>query len=59
MTHHDTTLGTSSWVQQTSGRMTAAERRGLVAPLMLTHVRNATGRLRMAANLHAGRRAYL
>ena len=59
MTHHDTTLGTASWVQRTSGRMTPAERRGLVAPLVLTHVRNIIGRLRLGAGLHPGRHAYL
>lgn len=59
MTHDNTTVGTATWVQRTSGRLTAAERRALVAPLARTHVRNAAGRLRLAAGLHPGRRAYL
>lgn len=59
MTYDDTTVGTATWVQRTSGRLTAAERRALVAPLARTHVRNAAGRLRMAVGLHPGRRAYL
>lgn len=59
MTHDHLTVGTATWVQRTSGRLTAAERRSLVAPLARTHVRNAVGRLRLAVRLHPGRRAYL
>ncbi len=52
-------LGTVTWVQQTQGRLSPAERRSLLAPLARTHVRNAIGRLRMFVHLHPGRHAYL
>lgn len=52
-------LGTVTWVQQTLGRLSPAERRSLLAPLARTHVRNAIGRLRMFVHLHPGRHAYL
>ena len=55
----DTTVGTAPWVQRTSGRLTAAERRALLQPLARTHVRNAVGRLRLAAGLAPGRNAHL
>jgi hypothetical protein len=51
------TVGTADWVQQTSGRLTAAERRALLAPLARVHARNAVGRLRLALRLHPGRHA--
>lgn len=55
----DRTLGTASWVQRTSGRLTNADRRALLRPLASTHVANAVGRLRLGLGLHPGRRAYL
>jgi hypothetical protein len=61
--HHvdtdDTEVGTAPWVQRTSGRLTAAERRALLRPLARTHAQNAVGRLRLAFGLHPGRNAYL
>jgi hypothetical protein len=55
----DLAVGTAPWVQRTSGRLTSAERRALLAPLARTHASNAVGRLRLAAGLHPGRHAYL
>jgi hypothetical protein len=55
----DTKVGTAPWVQRTSGRLTAAERRALLRPLARTHAQNAAGRLRLAVGLHPGRNAYL
>jgi hypothetical protein len=55
----DLTVGTATWVQQTSGLLTAAERRALLGPLARTHVQNTVGRLRLAVHLHPGRNAYL
>ena len=55
----DATVGTAAWVQRTSGRLTAAERRALLRPLARTHAQNAVGRLRLAVGLHPGRHAYL
>ena len=52
-------LGTVSWVQQTSGWLTPAERRSLLRPLARSHARNAIGRLAMVVRLNSGRRAYL
>ena len=52
-------VGTATWVQHTSGRLTSAERRVLLAPLARTHASNAVGRLRLAVGLHPGRHAYL
>jgi hypothetical protein len=52
-------VGSATWVQHTSGRLTRAERRALFAPLVRTHASNAVGRLRLAAGLHPGRHAYL
>jgi len=54
-----TTVGTAAWVERTAGRLTAGERRGLLAPLARTHLRNTVGRLRLATGLHAGRTAYV
>lgn len=63
MNHHvdsdETRVGTASWVQRTSGRLTAAERRALMWPLARAHAQNAVGRLRLAVGLHQGRNAYL
>jgi hypothetical protein len=53
------TLGTATWVQQTQGRLTPAERHSLLPPLARTHVLNAIGRLRMFVHLHPGRHTYL
>ena len=55
----DTRVGTAPWVQRTSGRLTAAERRALLRPLARTHAQNAVGRLRLAVGLHPGRNAYV
>ena len=55
----DTGVGTASWVERTSGRLTAAERRALLRPLARTHAQNAVGRLRLAVGLAPGRNAYL
>jgi hypothetical protein len=55
----DTRVGTASWVQRTSGRLTPAERRALLRPLACTHVQNAVGRLRLAVGLAPGRKAHL
>ena len=52
-------VGTASWVQRTSGRLTTAERRTLLRPLARTHMQNAVGRLRLALGVHPGRRAYV
>lgn len=60
VTHDDaTTVGTPAWVERTSGRLTAGERRGLVGPLARIHLRNTVGRLRLATGLHPGRTAYV
>ncbi|MFP5282570.1 MAG: HD domain-containing protein [Actinomycetes bacterium] len=53
------TVGTASWVQRTTGRLTPAERRALLRPLARTHIQNAVGRLRLALGVHPGRHAYL
>jgi hypothetical protein len=52
-------LGTVTWVQQTSGWLTPAERRSLLRPVARSHARNAIGRLAMVMRLNSGRRAYL
>ena len=52
-------VGTASWVQRTSGRLTTAERRTLLRPLARTHLQNAVGRLRLALGVHPGRYAYV
>ena len=54
-----TTVGSAPWVERTSGRLTAAERRGLLGPLARTHLRNTVGRLRLATGMHPGRTAYV
>jgi hypothetical protein len=55
----DMTVGTATWVQRTSGRLTGPERRALLRPLARTHGINAVGRIRLGLGLHPGRRAYL
>ena len=50
-------LGSYGWTATSGGRLTAAERRSLLAPLARTHLVNAAGRLAMAARVHPGRRA--
>jgi hypothetical protein len=58
--HDDgTNVGTAAWVERTSGRLTAGERRGLLGPLARTHLHNTVGRLRLAIGLHPGRTAYI
>jgi hypothetical protein len=56
---NDARVGTAPWVQRTSGRLTAAERRALLRPLARTHAQNAVGRLRLAVGLYPGRNAYV
>jgi hypothetical protein len=51
--------GTSAWVQDTRGWLTAAERRELLGPLAAAHLRNLVGRTRLAMHLHPGRHAYV
>ena len=55
----DLAVGTASWLQRTSGRLTTAERRALLRPLARTHLQNAVGRTRLALGVHPGRHAYL
>ena len=55
----DMRVGTAPWVRRTSGRLTSAERRALLAALARTHAQNGWGRLRLAVGLHPGRHAYL
>ena len=52
-------VGTSSWVQDTRGWLSASERRGLLGPLAAAHLRNVVGRTRLALHLHPGRHAYV
>ena len=52
-------LGTVAWVQQTSGWLTAADRRVMVSRLARIQVRNVVGRVAMATHLHSGRHAYV
>src|SRR4051812_44157663 len=47
-------VGTASWVQRTSGRLTTAERRALLRPLARTHLSNAAGRIRLALGAQPG-----
>lgn len=53
------TVGTATWVQRTSGRLTGAERRALLRSLARIHLANTAGRLRLAVGLHPGRNAYV
>lgn len=55
----DRRIGTAPWVERTSGRLTAAERRALLRPLARTHAQNAVGRLRLAVGLYPGRNAHV
>jgi HD domain len=55
----DVALGTATWVQRTSGRLTPAERRALLQPVARTHAVNAVGRIRLGLGVHPGRRAYV
>ncbi|WP_148575376.1 HD domain-containing protein [Nocardioides caldifontis] len=59
MKDDDVTIGSAAWVQRSSGRLTPAERRGLMLPLARTHLTNAAGRFRLAVGLHSGRHAHL
>ncbi|HEX7189062.1 MAG TPA: HD domain-containing protein [Actinomycetes bacterium] len=56
MTPAPTDLGTHAWVERTGGRLTAAERRGLLRPLVRAHLTNAAGRLAMLLRVNSGRR---
>jgi HD domain len=55
----DLKVGTATWVQQTSGWLTPADRRALLLPLARGHLSNAVGRLRLLLRLHPGRNAYV
>jgi HD domain len=61
--HHidtqDSRVGTAPWVERTCGRLTAAERRALLRPLVRSLTQNAVGRLRLAVGMHPGRSAYV
>jgi HD domain len=59
MTRASTDLGTHAWVERTGGRLTTAERRSLLRPLVRTHVTNAAGRLSMLLRVNSGRRAVI
>jgi len=48
-------LGTHTWVEQSGGLLTAAERRSLLRPLARTHATNAVGRLSMLLRVNSGR----
>lgn len=54
-----TDLGTVTWVQQTSGWLSAAERRSLLWPLARTHAGNTVGRFSTLVRLNSGRRAFI
>lgn len=57
MTASTSRLGTIAWSDRTSGQLTGAEARQLLAPLARAHAVNAVGRTAMALRLHSGRRA--
>ncbi|WP_256796267.1 HD domain-containing protein [Terrabacter sp. Ter38] len=54
-----TTVGTIDWSRRTGGRLERQQRRALVADLARVHLTNAVGRLRLAADVHPGRTAYV
>jgi hypothetical protein len=53
------TLGSATWVEQTSGWLTAADRRALLPPLVGTHARMAAGRIGLLLRLDSGRHAWI
>jgi HD domain len=57
MTGSASRVGTHDWTVRTGGQLTAAEVRGLLAPIARTQALNAVGRFAMAFGLHSGRRA--
>jgi len=57
MTDTSPRLGTLSWVTSTGGRLTAADRRGLLRPIAVAHAANLAGRAAMLLHLNSGRRA--
>jgi hypothetical protein len=57
--HPEPALGSATWVRETAGWLTPAERRSLVGPLVRAQVENVTGRLRLGLRLHPGRRAFV
>ena len=59
MTTPRTDLGTVTWVQQTSGWLSNAERRSLLWPLASTLAHIGAGRLSAALRVNSGRRAHL
>jgi hypothetical protein len=54
-----TDLGTVTWVQDTSGWLSSAERRPLLWPLARTLAQMGAGRLSSALRVNSGRRAHL
>lgn len=59
MTANTTRVGTMAWSNRTSGQLSGAETRQLLAPLARAHTINAVGRTAMALRMHSGRRAQL
>ena len=57
MTANSMNVGTLAWSHRTSGQLSSAETRHLLAPLARAHVSNAVGRTAMALRVHSGRRA--
>jgi hypothetical protein len=53
--HRADRIGSHPWALCTNGRLTGAEKRQLVFPLVSGQVRNAMGRLAVAVRLNAGR----
>jgi len=53
----DAPLGSFDWVATTGGRLTAAERRRLLRPLVAAQAANVIGRLAVLIRLNSGRRA--
>ena len=59
MNDRHTDVGTVTWVQQTSGWLSPAERRSLLWPLARTLARNTVGRLSTMVRLNSGHHAYI
>ena len=53
----NTRLGSMAWSTRTDGKLSGAETRQLLAPLVRAHAVNAVGRTAMALRVHPGRRA--
>ena len=54
-----TNVGTATWVQETCGWLTPAERRALMLPLARGLITMAAGRLGMLLRVHPGRKAHI